>query len=151
MSAFSRNEVRTALLPGPPGGPQGRTPPRRYRRNVMTLLTFVVALVFGGQGHAADVLATAPSVTPPVATPDVAGALRRVRLDTMRRTATGYVAELVGGAHADLKLDPRLQDAAEGVFDEFHIPYGAAVVVSIPDGRVLALAGKSSVAPELGP
>jgi len=75
---------------------------------------------------------------------------RRVRLETMVRSGRGFVAELEGGAHAELTLDPRLQDAAEDVFRDFDIPYGAAVVLSVPDGRVLALAGRSSVAPELG-
>src|SRR4029434_2941729 len=31
------------------------------------------------------------------------------------------------------------------------IPYGAAVVVSVPDGRVLAMVGRSAADPELGP
>jgi cell division protein FtsI/penicillin-binding protein 2 len=73
-----------------------------------------------------------------------------VRLDTLTRTSRGFVAELEGGAHAELTLDPRLQDAAEDVFRAFRIPYAAAVVISIPDGRILALAGQSSVSPELG-
>jgi cell division protein FtsI/penicillin-binding protein 2 len=75
---------------------------------------------------------------------------RRVRLETLARSGRGYVAELAGGAHAELTLDPRLQDAAEDVFRAFQIPYGAAVVISIPEGRILALAGRSSVSPELG-
>jgi peptidoglycan glycosyltransferase len=76
---------------------------------------------------------------------------RHVRLETISRRGAGFVAELEGGGHADLTLDPRLQNVAEDVFRSFQIPYGAAVVVSVPDGRVLALAGRSTVAPELGP
>lgn len=76
---------------------------------------------------------------------------RRIRLETLVRHERGYSATLANGAHADLTLDPRLQEAAEETLDTFQIPYGAAVVVSIPDGRVLALAGRSAVAPELGP
>ena len=76
---------------------------------------------------------------------------RHVRLETIARSGAGFVAELEGGGHAGLTLDPRLQNAAEDVFRSFQIPYGAAVVISVPDGRVLALAGRSEVSPELGP
>lgn len=76
---------------------------------------------------------------------------RRVRLETMKRAGNVFVAQLEGGASAELTLDPRLQDASEEVFRTFQIPYGAAVVISVPDGRVLAMAGRSSVSPELGP
>jgi cell division protein FtsI/penicillin-binding protein 2 len=74
-----------------------------------------------------------------------------VRLDTLTHGERGFTAQLEGGARAELTLDPRLQDAADDVFRTFQIPYAAAVVISVPDGRVLALAGRSSVSPELGP
>ena len=61
-----------------------------------------------------------------------------------------FTADLEGGAHAELTLDPRLQRAAEEAFATFRIPYAAAVVISVPDGRVLALAAHSSASPELG-
>jgi peptidoglycan glycosyltransferase len=79
-----------------------------------------------------------------------ASAPLRVRLETISRRGRGFVADLEGGAHAELTLDPRLQDAAEEVLRDFQVPYGAAVVISVPDGRVLALAGRSQVSPELG-
>jgi peptidoglycan glycosyltransferase len=91
-----------------------------------------------GAGQASGPVAALPSA-------------RRVRLETMVRHGSGYVAQMDNGARAELTLEPRLQEAAEEVLNVFQIPYGAAVVVSIPDGRVLALAGRSSVAPELGP
>jgi peptidoglycan glycosyltransferase len=75
---------------------------------------------------------------------------RHVRLDTIARAGHTFTAALEGGAHAELTLDPRLQEAAEDVFETFRIPYAAAVVISIPDGRVLALAAHSSASPELG-
>jgi peptidoglycan glycosyltransferase len=78
-------------------------------------------------------------------------AVRGLRLGTTRRRGSGYVADLEGGATAELTLDAHLQETAGEIFDHFRIPYGAAVVVSIPDGRVLALAGRSAVSPELGP
>src|SRR5688500_5275588 len=48
--------------------------------------------------------------------PSLRGSSRRVRLDTVARSGAGFVARLEGGAHAELTLDPRLQDAAEEVF-----------------------------------
>src|SRR3569833_1017102 len=75
---------------------------------------------------------------------------RQVRLDTMVRQGDTFTARLEGGAQAELTLDPRLQDTAEEVFQTFQLPYAGAVVISTPDGRVLALAGRSSVSPELG-
>ena len=65
---------------------------------------------------------------------------RRVRLDTIARAGNTFTARLEGGATAELTLDARLQDAAEDVFQSFQIPYAAAVVVSVQDGRILAYA-----------
>ena len=73
-----------------------------------------------------------------------------MRLETIARAGNTFTAALEGGAHAELTLDPRLQGAAEEVFETFQIPYAAAVVISVPDGRVLALAAHSSASPELG-
>jgi penicillin-binding protein A len=74
----------------------------------------------------------------------------RVRLDTVRRDGARYLADLDSGAIAELTLDPRLQAATEGVLRKLHNRYGASVVLSIPDGRVLALAGSSSIDATLG-
>ena len=90
-----------------------------------------------------------PGAPPPGGdAPMVVASSRRVRLETMKRRGDRYVAELTGGATAELTLDPRLQEAADDVLRSFQIPYGAAVMVSIPDGRVLALAGRSSAEPD---
>ncbi|HEY4188520.1 MAG TPA: penicillin-binding transpeptidase domain-containing protein [Polyangia bacterium] len=75
---------------------------------------------------------------------------RHVRMDTIVRNGNTFTAQMEGGAQAELTLDPRLQDAAEEAFRTFQLPYAGAVVISIPDGRVLALAGHSAVSPELG-
>ena len=89
--------------------------------------------------------------TPPVSPrTEAAPFARRVRLDTISRAGNTFSARLEGGATAELTLDARLQDAAEDVFQTFQIPYAAAVVVSVQDGRILALAGRSSASPELG-
>src|SRR6516165_10031211 len=73
-----------------------------------------------------------------------------VRIETLHRTGRAYRAALAGGGHAELTLDPRLQEAADDVLRSFQIPYGAAVVLSVPDGRVLALVGRSAADPTLG-
>jgi cell division protein FtsI/penicillin-binding protein 2 len=73
-----------------------------------------------------------------------------VRFETARLRGDHYVADRASGALADLTLDPRLQAATERLLRRSQIKYGASVVLSIPDGRVLALAGRSSVDPNAG-
>jgi peptidoglycan glycosyltransferase len=73
------------------------------------------------------------------------------RLETMRLVGQTYLAATSDGGRAELTLDPRLQEAADEVMKTFQIPYGGAAVVSIPDGRVLALVGRSAADPRLGP
>jgi cell division protein FtsI/penicillin-binding protein 2 len=73
-----------------------------------------------------------------------------VRPETIRLRGTRYVAETTEGGRADLTLDPRLQESTDDVLRTFQIPYGAAVVVSIADGRVLAMVGRSAADPRLG-
>src|SRR5262245_6236938 len=83
------------------------------------------------------------------------GAAAKTRLATMHRGGTPghptYVASTEDGGLAELTIDARLQDATEAVLKGFQIPFGAAVVLSVPDGRVLALVGRSAVDPRLGP
>ena len=67
------------------------------------------------------------------------------------RQGASYVARTADGGHAELTLDPRLQESTEEVLRAFQIPYAGAVVLSVPDGRVLALVGRSAVDPQLGP
>ena len=62
-----------------------------------------------------------------------------------------YVVATADGGHAELTLDPQLQEATEEVLRTFQIPYAGAVVLSVPDGRVLALVGRSAVDGNLGP
>lgn len=73
-----------------------------------------------------------------------------VRLETARLRGDRYVAERASGAIAELTLDPRLQGATERLLRRGQLKYGALVVLSIPDGKVLALAGHSSVDPTAG-
>jgi peptidoglycan glycosyltransferase len=71
--------------------------------------------------------------------------------DSIRLVGHHYVADLTDGGHAELTLDPRLQTSTDDVLRAFQIPYAGAVVISIPDGRVLAMVGRSAVDPRLGP
>jgi peptidoglycan glycosyltransferase len=74
-----------------------------------------------------------------------------LRPETIRLAGHHYVADLTGGGRAELTLDPRLQQSTESLLRAFQIPFGAAVVVSVPDGRVLAMVGQSAADPRLGP
>jgi cell division protein FtsI/penicillin-binding protein 2 len=75
----------------------------------------------------------------------------RVDLGGLTQRVSRYLAPVEGGGEAELTLRPHLQQAAEHVLGTYQVPFGAAVVVSIPDGRVLALAARSSVDRALGP
>lgn len=74
----------------------------------------------------------------------------QVRMETMTLDGDRYVAELDGGGAAELTLEPALQQAAEQTLREHNVPFGAAVAISIPDGRVLAMAGHAALDPNLG-
>jgi peptidoglycan glycosyltransferase len=73
-----------------------------------------------------------------------------VKPDTIRLVDGHYEADLTDGGRAELTLDPRLQSSTDDVLRTFQIPYAGAVVVSVPDGRVLALVGRSASDPRLG-
>lgn len=83
--------------------------------------------------------------------PAISSSRRAILWPTVERRGDRYLADLESGGRAQLTLSPRLQEAADDVLRVFQVPYGAAVVVSVADGRVLAMSGHSSVAPELGP
>jgi len=74
-----------------------------------------------------------------------------VELGTVTRRGERLVADLEGGGTAELTLIPALQDTIEDVLSTYQVPFGAAVSVSVPDGRVLALAARSAIDPSLGP
>ena len=59
-----------------------------------------------------------------------------------------FQVALDGGGRAELTLDPRIQKMSERVLKSHHTPYAAAVVLSVDDGRVLAMAGHSTTEPE---
>jgi len=73
-----------------------------------------------------------------------------VNLDTLSKQGKTYFAALETGGVAQLTLSPSLQPAVEDLLVEVDAPFAAAVALSIADGRVLALAGRSSQDPTLG-
>src|SRR5262249_13751572 len=66
----------------------------------------------------------------------------------VRRDASGYVDVRSDGSRAELTLDPALQTRVERLLGAHRTPYAAAVVLSVDDGRVLAMAGRSSREPD---
>jgi len=93
---------------------------------------------------------TAPAAAPAPAAAGAESGAPLLRAETIRFTGRHYVADLADGGRAELTLDPRLQQSTEALLRSFQIPFGAAVVVSVPDGRVLALVGQSAADPRLG-
>lgn len=61
------------------------------------------------------------------------------------------IQELSDGHRILYTLDPVLQDAALQIFRNREVPYAAAVVLDVRDNAVLALAGHSSMDPEVDP
>src|SRR5262249_45438035 len=66
----------------------------------------------------------------------------------VRKDGGGYVDQLPDGSRAELTLDPALQARVDRLLRAHPTPYAAAVVISVEDGRVLAMAGRSSREPE---
>jgi len=62
-----------------------------------------------------------------------------------------YVQELADGHRIMLTLDPVLQESALTIFENREVPYAGAVVLDVRDNAVLALAGHSSMDPEVDP
>jgi peptidoglycan glycosyltransferase len=94
--------------------------------------------------------ATAAAQSVRSAAPGPARAGAAIRIDTLQRVGDSYFAATNDGGRAELTLDPRMQDATDEVMRAFAIPYAGAVVLSIPDGRVLAMVGRSAADPRLG-
>lgn len=55
---------------------------------------------------------------------------------------------LADGRRAVLTLDPQMQRVAERVLSDANAAFGAAVLLSVDDGRVLAMAGRARAKPE---
>lgn len=72
-----------------------------------------------------------------------------VVLETASLRGAHYMADVEGGGLAQLTLHPTLQKSVEDALASHHLPFAAAAVLSIPDGKVLVLAGYSKADPTL--
>lgn len=72
-----------------------------------------------------------------------------VALETAALRGAHFMADLEGGGLAQLTLHPTLQKSVEDALASHHLPYAAAAIISIPDGKVLVLAGYSKADPTL--
>jgi penicillin-binding protein A len=72
-----------------------------------------------------------------------------LRWSKVRRDGDGYIQMLKNGGRVELTLDPAMQAETERALAESSASYAAAVMISVDDGRLLALAGRSQIEPEL--
>ena len=150
LRAKSNQQVRAGLLRGKDGG-LFDTLTYMYDFNHMrllvgrnsTLAAFSTGLfatlgagVAGAQGVDSDAQA-------------VGGMRPSVALETLVLQGSHFVAALEGGGLAQLTLNPVLQKSVDDALASHHLPFAAAAVISIPDGRVLALSGYSKADPSL--
>ncbi len=120
-----------------------------YDRDTMTVIFSRGSRALASAMGAVVVAASLPAVA--LAEPPIGSRVPDLRLETLRRDGAGYIVTGDDGGRVQLTLDPLLQEPIEDVLRGFQIPYGGAVVVSIPDGRVLAMVGRSAAEPRLGP
>jgi cell division protein FtsI/penicillin-binding protein 2 len=73
---------------------------------------------------------------------------RALTWDAIHDQGDAFAQDLADGQRIHLTLDPRLQRLTDHVLADHQTPYAAAVVLSVDSGRVLALAGRSTVEPE---
>lgn len=60
------------------------------------------------------------------------------------------MADLAGGRHAVLTLDPALQQFVEQLYARYQVPFGSLVAIEPRSGRVLAYVSHSSANPDSG-
>jgi len=83
-------------------------------------------------------------ITPPAPLPD---GTPTVDLTRMELHGDRYLAPMSDGRFAVLTIDPKIQDIAEKVLRRARAPRGA-IVVTHPDGRILALVGRRTEDPK---
>jgi cell division protein FtsI/penicillin-binding protein 2 len=127
------------------------------RRLATTLAITSVALIAAVAFRGGQLAEAAPAASIAAALPRVAsrggGEAWRRQLDwsRVRADADGYVQLLRDGGRVELTLDPALQRQAERALAAAPSRYASAVVISVDDGRVLAMAGRSSAEPKKSP
>jgi cell division protein FtsI/penicillin-binding protein 2 len=112
---------------------------------LLSLLALAALLVARGK----TVAQAAPAVVIASALPRPPEPWRRELAWTkVRADGEGFVQVLRDGGRVELTLDPRLQRMSERVLSSHPAPYASAVLLSVDDGRVLAMAGRSRAEPE---
>lgn len=122
---------------------------RHFATGLAVCSLLLLAMVIHRYGRLAE---AAPPLSIALPRPaDLAHARLQRELDwtRVRKDGIGYVQVFADGAHAELSLDPRLQELTEKTLADHPTPYGAAVLLSVADGRVLAMAGRSDAEPDL--
>ncbi len=89
-----------------------------------------------------------PTPTPGAAAPEDGSPDETPALDPK---AGRLVQDINDGHRILLTLDPVLQDSALTIFRNREVPYAAAVMLDLRDNAVLAMAGHSSMDPEVDP
>jgi peptidoglycan glycosyltransferase len=68
-------------------------------------------------------------------------------MQSARQVGDRLVSPLKGGGTVTYTIDPNIQERVEKVMENYDVPYGVFVAVEPKTGRVLALAGHSTVDP----
>ena len=110
------------------------------RRTVIKALAVLVAGAVGAQAVSLALRAT-PDRTQPTWQEQLANLSP---IDNGER----FFQPLADGGRVELTLSPTLQRAADRLLVEYARPYAGAVLLSVDDGRVLALSGRSTVEPD---
>jgi penicillin-binding protein A len=124
----------------------------KVRRHVTTVLCLftLVGLVATRALHDRRAEAAPPALIASAAArfaPALQSTQRRWDWSRVRKDRGGYVDVRSDGSRAELTIDPALQARVDKLLRAHPTPYAAAVVISVEDGRVLALAGRSSREP----
>ncbi|HEY1585248.1 MAG TPA: penicillin-binding transpeptidase domain-containing protein, partial [Polyangia bacterium] len=123
---------------------------RRHVATVLCLLT-VLALVATRAIHDRVAEAAPPALIASAArhfAPAFENAQHRWDWSRVRKEGSGYVDVRADGSRAELTLDPALQTRVDKLLRAHPAPYAAVVVLSVEDGRVLAMAGRSTREPD---
>lgn len=119
-------------------------PAGRFRLTLVQVGAVLLGLTGDDPSQGWRPAAAAPSQTGEPSDGVAAPARATMSLERMRLDQQRYVAELDDGAVAELTLDPRLQRLASDLLQQQNAPLGAVVMLSVEDGRILALAGRDA-------
>lgn len=126
-----------------------RTAPVSFSSRVFMSLGVAAGALAVGVSPARNAAADPAPSMPAAPWSQAAGGPRQLLWDGLARRGERYYAPLEDGGEALLTLEPRLQESTGALLASYDVPLSAAVAVSVPDGRVLALVGRSAEDPSL--